>query len=675
MSLVLRRAQDERAFDELRTSEPSTSSGRAGYRTVQLTSTVRRADIYFLAAASAAACSLISCARQPPPPARPANASIVVLTIDTLRADRVKAEITPALAALARESIVFEQAVTVAPLTLPAHASLFTAAYPTRHGIHDNHVSSLREDMPTFPARLKQRGYATAAFVSAVVLDKRYGLNHGFDVYDDEIQGPERSGVDTIARATHWIETARQPFFVWIHLFEPHAPYRTGSYDGEVRAADAAADRLFQFLRGRSLWNDIVLSVTADHGESLGEHGEQTHGFFIYDATMRIPWILKAPRITPRSIASLVRIVDEMPTIVAIAGADDGRTDPSPRDSDGVNVATFLVSGASPNLEAYGETFLPRDQFGWSEIRSLRNETSKYIEAPRAEFYDLAADSNEAVNAISTHNDEAARLQRILAAVVRASNAGAPRVRADPQMTEQLMSLGYVGSSPVPRDGARLADPKDKLEVYSLTMAALELSEQGRVDDALRTLNRAERLDANVAQIQFLKGSLFGREDQFDKASAALERTLTLNPEFLPARFKLALAQLRLGQHDRAAATLQRIVDEQPDDFRAWHNLAAIAYSQQDLDRAEQLERKALAINKDYAEAWNTLGAIYIVRKQPQAAVDALTTATRLNPANGQAYRNLAMALAAAGQPERAREAADTACSLGPQYCNRGASR
>jgi tetratricopeptide (TPR) repeat protein len=262
---------------------------------------------------------------------------------------------------------------------------------------------------------------------------------------------------------------------------------------------------------------------------------------------------------------------------------------------------------------------------------------------------------------------------------VRASATGdavAPRLRADPQIAEQLMSLGYVGGAPVSNDrGGALADPKDKLQVYNLTMAALELSEQGNVAAALTKLSEAEQLDANVAQIAFLKGTLFGRQGQFDKAAAALERTLTLNPEFLPARFKLALAELRLGQHDRARATLEHVVAEQPDDFRAWHNLAAIAYSQQDLDRAEALEKKALAIDKDYAEAWNTLGAIYIVRKQTPAAVDALMTATRLSPTNGQAFRNLSLALAAAGEPDRARAAAVTACSLGPQYCPPGASR
>jgi arylsulfatase A-like enzyme/Tfp pilus assembly protein PilF len=619
---------------------------------------------------------LASCGGQP---AQSSNASIVVLTIDTLRADRVKADPMPALTALTRESVVFAQAFTVAPLTLPAHASLLTAAYPTRHGVHDNHVSSLGDDTPTYAQRLKQRGYATAAFVSSVVLEHRYGLNHGFDVYDDEIQGPERSGEDTVARATKWIENARRPFFVWIHLFEPHAPYRSGTYDGDVRAADNAADRLFRFLRAKDLWNRIVLSVTADHGESLGDHAEQTHGFFVYDATMRIPWIVKAPGLVPGTYAPLVRIVDQLPTIVELAGAAEPGAQSTSKNEDGVSLARLLANGSSPQLEAYGETFLPRDQFGWSELRMLRTATSKYIDAPKPEFYDVTTDSGETTSLMPVRATEAGRMKRRLDAVVRASATGdavAPRLRADPQIAEQLMSLGYVGGAPVSNDrGGALADPKDKLQVYNLTMAALELSEQGNVAAALTKLSEAEQLDANVAQIAFLKGTLFGRQGQFDKAAAALERTLTLNPEFLPARFKLALAELRLGQHDRARATLEHVVAEQPDDFRAWHNLAAIAYSQQDLDRAEALEKKALAIDKDYAEAWNTLGAIYIVRKQTPAAVDALMTATRLSPTNGQAFRNLSLALAAAGEPDRARAAAVTACSLGPQYCPPGASR
>jgi choline-sulfatase len=628
----------------------------------------RRAHTALVGVALAAAFWIAACSRAGD--AR-SSASIILVTIDTLRADHVNDRVTPALAALSREATVFDNAFTVAPLTLPAHASLLTAAYPPRHGVHDNHVCALGTDVPMFPARLRERGYATAAFVSAIVLDHRYGLSRGFDTYDDEIAGPERSAAETLARAERWIEAAPRPLFTWIHLFEPHAPYRSGSYEGEVKAVDVALDAFFGFLRGKRLWDDAVISVTSDHGEALGDHGEQTHGFFVYDATMRIPWIVKAPGLGPRHVQALARIVDEMPTVVdlARAGVPPPETAGGGR-PDGVDLVPSMSKGDSPNLEAYGETFLPRDQFGWSELRSIRTEKLKYIQAPRPELYDLLADPGERSNAVNARASQASAFERALGAIARASAPPPAPAGSDPLLEERLMSLGYIGFSPAgAANDRKLADPKSRVEVYTLIMSALELSEAGNVAAALATLQRAERLDPDVAQIAFLEGTLFGRAGRFDEAARALERTLALNPAFVGARFKLALAQLRLGRADRAATTLERVVEDQPDDFRAWHNLAAIAYSQGNIDRAEHLERKALTINRDYAEAWNTLGAIHIVRRQPAAAVDALGRATRLAPRNAQAFHNLSLALRALNQLEPARTAAATACAIDKQYC------
>jgi choline-sulfatase len=613
------------------------------------------------AAAAAAALIIASCRH---PDRAPVAASIVMVTIDTLRADHVNARLTPALAALAREAVVFDHAVTVAPLTLPAHASLLTGAYPPRHRVRDNDRDSLPDDVPTIPEQLKQHGYGTAAFVSAIVLDHRHRLNRGFDVYDDEIPGPERAGADTIARAERWIVGAPRPFFVWVHLFEPHAPYRTGSYASEVRAADAALDGFFGVLRTRGLWNDAVLSVSADHGESLGEHEEQTHGFFIYDSTMRIPWIVKAPGLSAGHFKPLVRIVDELPTLVDLAGAGLGSGRPVPGGRDGISLTPFLGDGRSPDLDAYGETFLPRDQFGWSPLTSIRTARAKYIDAPAPELYDLDADPAEANNVIAGQRDEASRLRRVLGAIARAPVARGP-------VSEDLTALGYVASIPAPPDagGTPLADPKDKIAVYARVMSALERSENGDVTGALRALQQAERLDPAVAQIEFLKGTLLGKLGRYDEAASALERTLALSPGYTAARFRLALAWLRTGRAERATAALQDVVREEPGEFRAWHNLAAIAYSRGDLDEAERLERRSLAIAPEYAEAWNTLGAIALVRQRTGAAVDALTKATRYGPQNAQAFQNLALALRAGGHEDEARAAASRACALDRKFC------
>jgi choline-sulfatase len=615
--------------------------------------------------ALAAALLLVACGSPPAPPRVPS--SIVLITIDTLRADHVNPETTPTLAALAAEAVSFDQAITVAPLTLPAHASLLTAQFPPRHGVRDNQIFTLPESAATYPSMLKQRGYATAAFVSAVVLDHRYGLNRGFDVYDDEIAGPERAAAETLARAERWIGGAGRPFFVWVHLFEPHAPYRAGSYAAEVTSADTALAGFFSHLRGAGLWDDLVLSITADHGEALGEHGEKTHGFFVYDAALRIPWILKAPGLASERVQQLVRIVDIMPTVAELAAPKAALAE----EIDGVSFALPAARRGSSNLHAYSETYLPPHQFGWSPLKAIRTERFKYIEAPQPELYDLKADAGEKTNIVSSNAADADRLRRALNAMARGTQAATRPADVDPRLAAQLASLGYVSSSAamVDPETPNLPDPKTKLDVYNLTMTALELSESGDLTAALDAVQQAERLDPAVAQVQFLEGTLLGQMGRNDQAVAALERTLALAPRYAAARFKLAIALVRLGRTDQATNTLKELLSQEPGDFRAWHNLAAIAYSRGDLDEAERLERRALAIAPDYAEAWNTLGAIALVRKQTDAALESLERATRLAPQNGQAFRNLSLALRQAGKADAARTAADRACALDQRLC------
>ena len=575
---------------------------------------------------------------------------------------------TPTLAALAAEAVSFDQVITVAPLTLPAHASLLTAQFPPRHGVRDNQIYTLSASATTYPWMLKQQGYATAAFVSAVVLDHRYGLNRGFDVYDDEIAGPERAAAETLARAERWIAAAEKPFFVWVHLFEPHAPYLAGSYAAEVTSVDSALAGFFKQLRDGGRWDDLVLSITADHGEALGEHGEKTHGFFVYDAVLRIPWILKAPGLASERVQQLVRIVDIMPTVAELA-------DPKAAiagEIDGVSFASTAARRSSSNLHAYSETYLPPDQFGWSALKAIRTGRFKYIEAPQAELYDLEADAGEQTNVLSSNGADADRLRRALNGIARGTQAATRPPDVDPRLAAQLASLGYVSSAAamVDPETPNLPDPKTKLDVYNLTMTGLELSESSDLAAALKAVQDAKRLDPAVAQVLFLEGTLLGQMGRNDQAVAALERTLALAPRYAAARFKLAMALVRLGRTEQATNTLNELLREEPGDFRAWHNLAAIAYSRGDLDEAERLERKAIAIAPDYAEAWNTLGAIALVRKQPDAAIESLERATRLAPQNAQAFRNLSLALRQAGKADAARIAADRACALDRRFCD-----
>lgn len=598
---------------------------------------------------------------------------MIVVTVDTLRADHVNATVAPTLDRLARESLRFDTAVTVAPVTLPAHASLLTGTYPPAHGVRDNQIFSLAQSTATYPAWLKARGYATGAFVSAIVLDHHYGLNNGFETYDDEMNGaPERSARETIDRAERWVGAARQPFFLWIHLFEPHAPYVAGSYAAEVTAVDTELGRFFNALRGRGIWNDLVVSVTADHGESLGEHGESTHGYFVYDATVRIPWILKAPGVKAHQFSHQVRIVDVLPTMIAVSGAAQSG-ESLPAGVDGVNLAPFLDGGDSPRLEAYVESWLPRHQFNWSELKAIRTERFKYIDAPEPELYDLTADHPEASNILAANQDTATAMKNTLVAIERAHpvSKATKGPDADPVMADKFMALGYIGfSGSTSGDSSpRLPDPKRKLDVYELTMSAYELAGHNKPEEALMALRRAEKLDPAVTQVHYLIGMILGTQHRYAQAAVALERAAALNPRFVPARFKLALAYLRLGQHDRAEQGLRVVLENEPRNVGALHNLAAIAYSRDDLRRAEELERQVISIDVNYYDAWNTLGAIYVVSKRPAEAIDALNTAIRLNPSSGQAHYNLALALRANGEADRASEAARKACSLDARFC------
>ena len=626
-------------------------------------------------ASLAFALAVAACNQPAPPP--PAPRSMMLVTIDTLRADHVTPRIAPALDRLASESVRFDTAVTVAPVTLPAHASLLTGTYPPAHGVRDNQVFTLPQSAPTYAKWLQSRGYATAAFVSAVVLDHRYGLNSGFATYDDDMgSSAERSARDTLDRAERWIASARQPFFLWVHLFEPHAPYKTGSYAGEVTATDAELDRFFSAIRSRGIWNDLVVSVTADHGESLGEHGESTHGYFVYDATIRIPWVLKAPGLNARRFVPQVRIIDVLPTMIELARAGGPEEESLPDTVDGVNLVPFLTRNESPRLEAYAETWLPRHQFNWSELKTLRTDRFKYVAAPDPEFYDLTVDPSEKANVLSGNADAAANLERTLAAIERAHPVAVPARRAevDPVMAEKFMALGYIGLSGASDAGSgqRLPDPKKKLDVYELTMSAYELAGRQKPAEALEALRRAEKLDPDVTQVQYLIGMILGTQGRFPEAAAALERAVTLNPRYVPARFRLALAYLRLDRYDRAERALQTVIEDEPRNVSAHHNLAAIAYSRGDFERAEKLERQAVAINPDYFEAWNTLGAIQVVTKRPSEAIAALNTAIRLNPTSGQAHYNLALAFRANGDADRASEAARKACSLDTRFCGKG---
>ncbi len=406
--------------------------------------------------------------------------TVVIVTLDTTRADRLPAYgfesvSTPALDRLARDGVVFDEAMSVAPLTLTAHTSLFTGLYPPHHGVRDNADAPLVASQATLATTLHARGFQTGAFVGSQVLASDRGLARGFDVYDDggTSGGPaprRRSAADVVDRALAWLRTTRDaPVLLWVHLYDMHVPqavpepyrsrYGGDSYAGAIAFVDSQLARLFDGLGTRLHSSAIV--VVGDHGESLGEHGEIEHGIFLYEGPLHVPLMIRAPGVAPRRVFGLVSLVDIAPTVLDLVGAPV-------TSSDGVNLGPVLRDRAvsSPRV-LYAESMYPR-RFGWSPLRAVREEHFKLIDAPRPELFDLDHDPFEQHDLSLAQPDRVALMRAELATFETPEDGpGAGDVRApSPDVRQRLATLGYaMGAGPVDLTLAR--DPKDYIETFN----------------------------------------------------------------------------------------------------------------------------------------------------------------------------------------------------------------
>jgi choline-sulfatase len=415
--------------------------------------------------------------------ANPPPLGVVIVTLDTTRADRLSVygymnATLPHLERLAREGVVFDQAVSAAPLTLPAHCSLFTGLLPPRHGVRDNAAAPLAATLPTLAEILQRRGFRTGAFVGSVVLDPSRGLARGFEEYrgvssNGDTESPrQRRGDAVMTDALHWLDgIGDSPFLLWAHLYDPHRPYdppepyrskHDDPYIGEIAFADAQIGRLLDDLARRNLLDRTIVVVAGDHGESLGEHGERDHGIFVYESVLHVPLILSAPNVPSGRVNDVVRLVDVMPTVLDLAGVPSLPVD-------GISLVGRMRGTTRPlDLEAYSESLYPR-RFGWSPVRSLRAGRFKLIEAPRRELYDLETDPFEQRNLYQDRRPLATLLEQRLVTL----GGGAPVKLADrdpavaADLRRRLASLGYVASAPRTTDQTPNGppDPKDCLGV------------------------------------------------------------------------------------------------------------------------------------------------------------------------------------------------------------------
>ena len=416
--------------------------------------------------------------------------NVLILTLDTTRADRLGAygfagADTPNIDRVAGEGVLFEQAESAAPLTLPAHSSLFTGRFPFQHGVRDNGAVLDPAEL-TLAQVFQARGFRTAAFAASYVLDARWGLARGFDVYDgnfeprrgddlhlDDVRRPADEVVD---HALAWLETVSgSQFFGWLHFYDAHTPYdppegranRATGYQGAIAFMDSQIGRVLAFLDARHLRERTLVVLVGDHGESLGEHGERTHGLFVYEAVTRVPLIISAPspRMVGRRVTDVVRSVDVMPTVLDLLGIR------VPSSVAGTTLAARMTGATrEAEIDTYSETMYPRYHFGWSELRAVRAGAFKLIAAPRPELYDLDTDPGEEHNLYALRPAVAAALARRLRARESGDAGRAPHNQAiDPDAAARLAALGYVaGSADVSEPRAWLADPKDKIDLYQL---------------------------------------------------------------------------------------------------------------------------------------------------------------------------------------------------------------
>ena len=638
------------------------------------------------------------------------DANVLLVTIDTLRADALGAyggaARTPHLDRLAGRGARFEFAHAHAVVTLPSHASILTGRLPYEHGLRDNSGYRLPDGTPTLATRLRDRGFATGAFIGAFPLTRRFGLMGGFDVYDDQISElagdaaltmPERPAAEVVSHALAWIDdVARRSarFFGWVHVFDPHAPYAPPEpfasqypdrpYDGEVAATDHALGPLFDRLE--SLDRPTLVIVTSDHGESLGEHGEDTHGMFAYEATLRVPLIVAlvgpgAPSARGRGIDLPVRHIDIAPTILDAIGAD---ADPGWL---GASLRDQLETGTGADRPLYFESMTYNLVRGWAPLRGVIVERDKFIDQPIAELYDLRDDPREQRNLAPA---QTARVQT-LAGVLRTFDVSPPErpARESAAVAATLRSLGYVsGTAPERTVYTEADDLKNLVDLNRDLHRADELFAQHRLGEAVQLLERVleRRPDASDAYVTMARAQWTAGDAE--AAMATLERALArgvTNREVRmrlglylaesrkdPARAIALLADLpstdaeamnslgvafnAAGRHADALAAFERVLTLDATSGLALQNIAAIKLGQGALQEAEAYARRAIQNDPRLAKAHTTLGVALARLQRPGEAVDAWKRAVALDASEFDAMFNLVVLLAQAQRMEEARQ-------------------
>lgn len=614
-------------------------------------------------------------------PARATGPSVLLVTLDTTRADRLgcyghTAAKTPNLNALARDGVRFARAVAATPLTLPSHATLLSGLHPSAHGVHVNKLGSMHPDVRSLAEEFQDRGYRTGAFLASFVLHEKFGLARGFDTYED-IEGVQRPGNEVVDAALTWLDgDAEAPFFAWVHLFDAHDPYhpppgfRDGfehPYDGELAFVDAQIGRLLAWLDGRGLGAETIVVIAGDHGESLGEHGEDTHGMFLYDSTMHVPLILRGPGISAGTVVDpVVGMIDVAPTLYELFGW------PVPAALEGRSLARALAGEELHAQPVFMESEHPL-LFGWAPLTGVVTDEWKFIEAPRPELYRLGAEEEDL---IEQYPDVVERLREVLdrhqrRAVVRESDT----VTLSAGEAANLSALGYGGGQGsidyraeratllAAHDSEGLDDPKDHMQDLRAILVEQSLENwmtladalvaNGRYAEAVDAIGNRDRLGQPTPTSLCLLGDALLGLGQVNDAKLAYQAALGLQPDRGQTHNRIGKMLAVIGDIDQAIVHFEQYVESDPESARAHTNLANALFRKLRVVyrtgkrpfRVEDFEpgiahlRTALKDESNFGPAHAALVAVYTNTNRPREALEAMRAGAEALPDDPQ-FRN-----------------------------------
>ncbi len=606
--------------------------------------------------------------------------NLVVITVDTTRADRIGAygytDIkTPHIDGLAERGVLFETAITPVPLTLPSHTSIFTGQLPTHHGVRNNGTYRVPKELETLAEVLRRNDFRTGAVIGAFVLDSKYGLDQGFDTYDDNLHGgkdgpmfmfDERPGRMVTDQGLTWLEANhRDRFFLWLHYFDPHANYEPpppfdvlyegAPYDGEIAGVDAQIGRLVDRLRDLRRLDDTLIVLTSDHGESLGEHGEKTHSLLLYDATLRVPLIFSHPALPQGSrVGGQVGTIDIMPTALDLLEVEP------PGRFDGRSLTGFFDGTRPADGEMYVETFVPRFNNGWSELRGVRTADLKYIRAPRSELYDLPADPGELDNLLPGHEEEAdplrADLDRYIETdVMLTGESDKAAMRLTSVDRERLAALGYdVDSRPATGHGGDLPDPKDKIVLWEEFQAAQQLMRERRHAEAAKALRRVTEQDPGNVMAHSSLGNAMAALGEFEAARQQYETVLALDPRRHQTYLALSRLDRRKGDYEAAFETLKKALAMQTEAPEIANEFADLFQETGNTAKAVEWYEEALRRDPLFIKAMIGLSNAYHRAGRESDAARVLEAALEIDPRNADALYNLGVVRDAQAQPTEA---------------------